>query len=170
MGGITEKLQGTAADGGAKRGSSISRAESRGSTMGDYPTLDGFPVQTWGGVGSARVLQRQTRESLPPSATRSSRLAFRDQRKIDGSTFITSSNKTSGVGKFHLLMANQMFERRLATAQNVCVDDYVTVDDVVETPRSVKTTFDIEISEATNVGDKTVNQTLKDAEAILNLY
>jgi len=63
-----------------------------------------------------------------------------------------------------------MFERRLATAQNVCVDDYVTVDDVVETPKSIKTTFDIEISEATNVGDKTVNQTLKDAEAILNLY
>lgn len=153
--------------------------------MGDYPSLDGFPVQTWGGVGSARVLQRRSRESLPPSASLSSKTAFRQQRKIDGSTFLhstgegggahpspyrTSSNKTSGVGKFHLLMADQMFQRRLATAQNICVDDYVTVEDVVKTPKSVKTTFDIEISEATNVGDKSVNQTLKDAEAILNMY
>jgi len=67
-------------------------------------------------------------------------------------------------------MADQMFQRRLATAQNVCVDDYVTVEDVVETPKSIKTTFDIEISEATDASDKSVNQTLKDAEAILNMY
>jgi len=153
--------------------------------MGDYPTLDGFPVQTWGGVGSARVLQRHSKEYLPPSAVLSSKLAFRQQRKIDGSTFLhstgegggpspspyrTASGKTSGVGKFHLLMADQMFKRRLETAQNICVDDYVTVDDIVETPKSVKTTFDIEISDATNLGDKSVNQTLKDAEAILNMY
>lgn len=146
--------------------------------MRDYPTLDGFPVQAWGGVDSARVLQRR---SVTPSTSVSSKQAFRDQRRRDGATFLhstgstmspyrTASNKTSGVGKFHLLMANQMFERRLATMQNVCVDDFVTVEDVVETPKTVKTSFDIEISEATDVGDKSVNQTLKDAEAILNIY
>lgn len=154
-------------------------------TMRDHPSLDGFPVNTWGGVGGARVLQRSARESLPPTATLNSKLAYRDRRKLDGSRFLhstgegagkhpspfrTSSNMTSGVGKFHLLMANQMFQRRLETAKNVCVDDYVTVDEVVQTPKSVKTTFDIEISEVTSGGDKSVNQTLKDAEAILNMY
>jgi len=52
----------------------------------------------------------------------------------------------------------------------MCTDDYVTVEQVVETPKSVKTSFDIEITEATDVGDKSVNQTLKDAEAILEMY
>lgn len=151
--------------------------------MRDFPTLDGFPVQSWGGIGSARVLQ--SRESLPPSATLSSKLAFREQRKLDGSRFLhstgggggvhpspyrTSSNLTSGVGKFHLMMADHMFKRRLETAKNMCTDDYVTVEEVVQTPKNVKTSFDIEISEATTVGDKSVNQTLKDAETILEMY
>jgi len=151
-------------------------------TMRDYPTLDGFPVQTWGGVGSARVLQRSSRESLPPSSALSSKLAFREKRKLDGSRFLhttsssnpspyrSSSNMTSGVGKFHLMMADQMFQRRLATAQNMCADDYVSVEEVIETPKTVKTSYDVEISEATVVGDKSVNQTLKDAEAILDMY
>jgi len=110
----------------------------------------------------------------------SSKLAFRERRKLDGSRFLhttgegatspykTSSNKTSGVGKFHLMMANQMFERRLATAKHV--DDYVTVDEVVELPKAALTKFDMNISEAIDVGDKSVNQTLKDAEAILEMY
>jgi len=148
--------------------------------MGDYPTLDGFPVQTWGGVSSARLLQRS---SLPPSGTAlSSKESFREKRKRDGSRFLhtsggahpspirTSSNMTSGVGKFHLMMADQIFQRRLATAQNVCADDYVSIKEVIDTPKTVKTKFDVEISEATVVGDKSVNQTLKDAEAILEMY
>jgi len=168
----------------ANRPNSVAnRPDNRVPTMREYPTLDGFPVQTWGGVGSARVLQ--SRESLPPSATLSSKLAFREERKRHGSRFLhttgesggshpspyrTSSNFTSGVGKFHLLMADHMFKRRLETAQKMCTDDFVTVEQVVEMPKSVKTSFDIEITEATDVGDKSVNQTLKDAEAILEMY
>ena len=36
--------------------------------------------------------------------------------------------------------------------QKMCTDDFVTVEQVVETPKSVKTSFDIEITEATDVG------------------
>lgn len=147
--------------------------------MGDYPSLDGFPVQTWGGVGSARLLQ--TRASLPPMSL-SSKEAFREQRKREGSRFLhssgsgrpsayrTSSNMTSGVGKFHLMMADHMFQRRLETHKNMCVDDVVAIEQVVKTPRTVKTTFTMDIADApVSIEDKSVNQTLKDAEAVLDL-
>ena len=36
--------------------------------------------------------------------------------------------------------------------QNLCADDYVSVEEVIETPKQVKTKFNIEISEATDLG------------------
>jgi len=156
------------------------QTSSSGSRMLDHPSLEGFPVGTWGGVQSARVLQTSSRDSLPPNATLSSKIAYQQQRKMDGTRFLygsgdpkpspfrSSTNMSSGVGKFHLLMANQIFERKLKMMETICPDDYITIEEVHEVPKTVKTKFVIDISEAPS-SDKSINQTLKDAEAVLNL-